>query len=542
MYVQNAANDESSPPPDRDPEEDDEQHQQHVHNSMTISRCHRKRFNSLPRNLSLDEAEQDKFNLFLELNRASLLQHNNANNPFEVAIHRQRDVVPTPTNTTFCDDSKSCDEKAKKTKLNLFTRNRKKSLSCTNSSENLDKLALSGAHQKSNVSLELPPPCTCPYFGDHSASASSTSKMPIHCSNDIKIISTSLPTSSAANSSSLKTNGQLHHNNGTTTCDLNKIVTYEQQSQLNNDHLIGRKLTFYYDNHDHSGGGGEHHGQDEMMMLNSTIVPTMTTVLSPTTSSILLNSGTTSTKPLAPLPPSSSTTSASNPPIAPQSPALKLTYSKNNSVVTWDSPRRFSQRRGSSFGSNTRTILANPNSPKFKTNHYTNNLLSTTLQPLRRSATLRQNNALVVCQASASGQNPADKSGNIKITSSPCLLQRTATVRSHHSRNSSVISRNSSRHGRIIRLEQKATKVLGVVFFTFVILWAPFFVLNLVPSICGKCEKDINHWVFDFVTWLGYASSMVNPIFYTIFNKVFRQAFKKVLFCQYGKQGWRPHR
>ena len=130
---------------------------------------------------------------------------------------------------------------------------------------------------------------------------------------------------------------------------------------------------------------------------------------------------------------------------------------------------------------------------------------------------------------------------NMKLNDQNLLLQygslmRTPTVRSHHSRNSSVISRTSSRHGRIIRLEQKATKVLGVVFFTFVILWAPFFVLNLVPAICEECERNIPIGVFDFVTWLGYASSMVNPIFYTIFNKVFRDAFKKVLLCRYQRR------
>lgn len=59
----------------------------------------------------------------------------------------------------------------------------------------------------------------------------------------------------------------------------------------------------------------------------------------------------------------------------------------------------------------------------------------------------------------------------------------------------SHLSRTSSRHGRIIRLEQKATKVLGVVFFTFVILWTPFFVLNLVPSFCEECERSVSHWV-----------------------------------------------
>lgn len=104
--------------------------------------------------------------------------------------------------------------------------------------------------------------------------------------------------------------------------------------------------------------------------------------------------------------------------------------------------------------------------------------------------------------------------------------------------------RNSYRHGRIIRLEQKATKVLGVVFFTFVFLWTPFFALNLLPSVCPNCEAGISKGLIDLVTWLGYASSMVNPVFYTIFNKVFRQAFKRVLMCKYRgrskRHSWPP--
>ncbi|XP_022918962.2 5-hydroxytryptamine receptor 2B [Onthophagus taurus] len=197
-------------------------------------------------------------------------------------------------------------------------------------------------------------------------------------------------------------------------------------------------------------------------------------------------------------------------------------HSPNNIVVTWES--RKSHRRGSSFGS-TKTSLSTSQNQR-------------TPLLLRRAATVKHN---------GHAAHNLDKSKN---PSSPCLLQRyncnssrtAGNVRPHHSRNSSVISRNSSRHGRIIRLEQKATKVLGVVFFTFVILWAPFFVLNLLPVFCPKCEKHIGNWVMQFVTWLGYASSMVNPIFYTIFNKVFRQAFKKVLLCRYRNQTWRPHR
>ncbi|XP_034486880.1 dopamine D2-like receptor [Drosophila innubila] len=204
----------------------------------------------------------------------------------------------------------------------------------------------------------------------------------------------------------------------------------------------------------------------------------------------------------------------------------KLSISKTASVITWDAGRH--RRRGSSFGGARTSLLLTPTKTSSST-------ASTT--PLRRSATLRSHQNMNY-QASGEGGKPSRTP-----QSSPCLLQRQQTVRSHHSRNSSVISRNSSRHGRIIRLEQKATKVLGVVFFTFVILWSPFFVLNLLPTVCEECEERISHWVFDVVTWLGYASSMVNPIFYTIFNKVFRQAFKKVLLCRYSNNSaWRPSR
>ncbi|XP_030375024.1 dopamine D2-like receptor [Scaptodrosophila lebanonensis] len=216
----------------------------------------------------------------------------------------------------------------------------------------------------------------------------------------------------------------------------------------------------------------------------------------------------------------------------------KLSISKTASVVTWDSSRH--RRRGSSFGGVRTSLLLTPTKTTMVPT-------SNSATPLRRSATLRSHNNMNYHLHSA-GELGGSSSSGLKSKSkspqsSPCLLQRQQTVRSHHSRNSSVISRNSSRHGRIIRLEQKATKVLGVVFFTFVILWSPFFVLNLLPTVCGDCEERISHWVFDVVTWLGYASSMVNPIFYTIFNKVFRQAFKKVLLCRYSSSSaWRPSR
>lgn len=232
--------------------------------------------------------------------------------------------------------------------------------------------------------------------------------------------------------------------------------------------------------------------------------------------------------------------SVAAPPDTPCPGRRKLSISKTASVITWDASHH--RRRGSSFGSARTTLLLTP------TKTGTALTSSSSATPLRRSATLRSHNNMNYLQVATACDGTVNvvEAGRLRPKSStphssPCLLQRNQTVRSHHSRNSSVISRNSSRHGRIIKLEQKATKVLGVVFFTFVILWSPFFVLNLLPTICGDCENRIAHWVFDVVTWLGYASSMVNPIFYTTFNEVFRKAFKKVLTCQYSTTtSWNP--
>lgn len=313
-----------------------------------------------------------------------------------------------------------------------------------------------------SASLELPPPCTCPYFGDKPCAM----VKPI----EVKII--------------------------TTSSSSNFFAPQQQQQSIKHHHQ--QQLN---------------HNTSQFMSLSNNSISNnsgnKTTTTS--TSSLPMAAGASSTTALT-----SSLSQKHN----------KQGYAKCNSVVTWDS-RRY-QRRGSSMSGSTRTsLLSTPNKSII------NSSTSSSTTPLRRSVTLRHNTNINL--------NNTAESLHTKIPSSPCILQRTTTIRSHHSRNSSVISRNSSRHGRIIRLEQKATKVLGVVFFTFVILWAPFFVLNLLPKVCPECEKYISIGVFDFVTWLGYASSMVNPIFYTIFNKVFRQAFKKVLLCRYKSNPlWRP--
>jgi hypothetical protein len=81
-----------------------------------------------------------------------------------------------------------------------------------------------------------------------------------------------------------------------------------------------------------------------------------------------------------------------------------------------------------------------------------------------------------------------------------------------------------------VRNEQKAVKVLGVVFFIFVIAWFPFCIMNLLQVICKRCS--INGNILNGCVWLGYVSSSINPVIYTIFNRNFRVKFITLLKCQ----------
>ncbi|KFM58829.1 5-hydroxytryptamine receptor 2B, partial [Stegodyphus mimosarum] len=78
--------------------------------------------------------------------------------------------------------------------------------------------------------------------------------------------------------------------------------------------------------------------------------------------------------------------------------------------------------------------------------------------------------------------------------------------------------------------EQKATKVLGIVFFSFVICWTPFFILNILFAFMD--QKYFHPYLATTFLWLGYVSSTINPIIYTVFNKTFKRAFWKLLTCK----------
>ncbi|XP_030637725.1 5-hydroxytryptamine receptor 2A [Chanos chanos] len=83
--------------------------------------------------------------------------------------------------------------------------------------------------------------------------------------------------------------------------------------------------------------------------------------------------------------------------------------------------------------------------------------------------------------------------------------------------------------------EQKASKVLGIVFFLFVIMWCPFFVTNVLMAVCDSntCKPTLLVHLLNVFVWVGYLSSAVNPLVYTLFNKTYRAAFSRYVRCRF---------
>lgn len=81
--------------------------------------------------------------------------------------------------------------------------------------------------------------------------------------------------------------------------------------------------------------------------------------------------------------------------------------------------------------------------------------------------------------------------------------------------------------------EQRASKVLGIVFLLFVVMWCPFFITNVTSALCTSCDGEVIGRLMEIFVWVGYVSSGINPLVYTLFNKTFRQAFARYITCNY---------
>uniref|UniRef100_A0A674F646 G-protein coupled receptors family 1 profile domain-containing protein n=1 Tax=Salmo trutta TaxID=8032 RepID=A0A674F646_SALTR len=74
--------------------------------------------------------------------------------------------------------------------------------------------------------------------------------------------------------------------------------------------------------------------------------------------------------------------------------------------------------------------------------------------------------------------------------------------------------------------ERKAAHTLGLILGAFILCWLPFFVKELLV---GLRVFHASAQASDFLTWLGYVNSLINPLLYTSFNEDFKQAFKKCM-------------
>ncbi|XP_037876603.1 alpha-2C adrenergic receptor [Bombyx mori] len=76
--------------------------------------------------------------------------------------------------------------------------------------------------------------------------------------------------------------------------------------------------------------------------------------------------------------------------------------------------------------------------------------------------------------------------------------------------------------------EKRATLILGLIMGSFIACWLPFFFLYILKAACRICVIPSSAFAIAF--WLGYMNSVLNPVIYTIFNKDFRRAFRRILF------------
>ncbi|XP_062406930.1 5-hydroxytryptamine receptor 1E [Sardina pilchardus] len=74
--------------------------------------------------------------------------------------------------------------------------------------------------------------------------------------------------------------------------------------------------------------------------------------------------------------------------------------------------------------------------------------------------------------------------------------------------------------------ERKAARILGLILGAFILCWLPFFVKEVLV---GLGLLSPSRQVSDFLTWLGYINSLINPLLYTSFNEDFKLAFKKLV-------------
>ena len=75
--------------------------------------------------------------------------------------------------------------------------------------------------------------------------------------------------------------------------------------------------------------------------------------------------------------------------------------------------------------------------------------------------------------------------------------------------------------------EMKAAKTIGVVVGAFLICWLPFFIFVLGFAHNKNNFRPPPH-SYEFIKWMEYLNSGLNPVIYTCMNRTFRRAFRRL--------------
>lgn len=117
--------------------------------------------------------------------------------------------------------------------------------------------------------------------------------------------------------------------------------------------------------------------------------------------------------------------------------------------------------------------------------------------------------------------------GGLAANSSNPMMSSNKTTRAY-------LASDNERHKRKLAKarERRATLILGLIMAAFICSWLPFFTFYVVRALCQWCRENVPPRLEAFIFWAGYCNSAINPIIYTIFNRDFRKAFRKLLLCK----------
>lgn len=136
------------------------------------------------------------------------------------------------------------------------------------------------------------------------------------------------------------------------------------------------------------------------------------------------------------------------------------------------------------------------------------------------------------------GENLKDVRSHNDKNSTPCTAVTVINSKSKNPGSKVVVIEAPKKMGGIYQFieekqrislskERRAARTLGIIMGVFVVCWLPFFLMYVIVPFCESCCPSRR--LINFITWLGYINSVLNPIIYTIFNMDFRRAFRKLL-------------